>query len=235
MNQAGIDLWRFPLDVGPETVNAALAVLCSDERAHFRQFENSRFAAAYAIRRACRRIILARYLEIEPLEVKVCDTQYGKPELPGQSMKLHFSASHSKDLGILAVSRQYPVGADIECTRPIDVNTLAARIFTPSERLEFDGMETDARNAIMLRAWVAKEALIKGIGIGLDLRDLPLIEISLTPAPEVWKRVNFAGRMRRHGQWYVCTMAPMEGYIISIAASSEATVTVINMQSLIDE
>ena len=77
MNQGGIDLWQFPLDDDPKVVNAALGVLCPDERTQYRQFGNSRLAAAFAIRRAYRRVILARYLEIEPLEVRICDTFSG--------------------------------------------------------------------------------------------------------------------------------------------------------------
>ena len=235
MKQDGIDLWQFPLDGGPKAVNAALGVLCPDERAHFRQFGNTRLAAAFAIRRACRRIILARYLEIEPLEVRVCNTLSGKPEFPEPSAKLHFNASHSNDRGILAITRQFQVGADIERLRSIDANTLAARILSPSERLEFDKAEPDARIAGMFRMWTGKEALVKGIGVGLDLRDLPLIGLPMAPAPEVWKLAEFTGRMRSHGHWHVYSMTPSDGYHISIAAPSETAVTVINAQSLVAE
>jgi 4'-phosphopantetheinyl transferase len=235
MNQTGIDLWQLPLDGGSEAVNAALRVLCTDERAHFRQFGNSRLAWVFAIRRAYRRVILARYLEIEPLEVRVHDTLSGKPEFPDPLTNLHFSASHSNGRGILSVSKQFQIGADIEHLRPIDTNTLAARILSPSERWEFDSVEPDARNSCMFRVWTGKEALIKGIGVGLDLHDLPLIDLPMAPAPGGWNPAGFAGRMRRHGQWHVYSMAPLNGYYISIAAPSEAAVTVINTQGLVAE
>ena len=85
----------------------------------------------------------------------------------------------------------------------------------------------------MFRVWTGKEALVKGIGICLDLRDLPLIDLPMAPAPEVWNSAGFAGRMKRHGQWHVYSMAPSDGYYISIAAPSEAAVKVINAQGLV--
>jgi 4'-phosphopantetheinyl transferase len=235
MTPDGIDLWQFSLTGDRGAVNAALAFLCADERARFRRFGNSRLATAFALRRAFRRVILARYLEIEPLDVRTSDTPSGKPELSGLSTDLHFNASHSKDRGILAVARRFPVGADIERLRRIDTATLAARILSPSERLEFDHAEPEVRGTDMFRIWTGKEALVKGIGVGLDLRDLPLIGLPAIPAPAVWKLAEFGGRMSVHGQWHVCSMAPSEGYFISIAAPTEAAVTVIDAHALVAE
>ncbi len=233
MSGDGIDLWQFPLDGGPEEVNAALAVLGPGERAHFRQFANSRLAAAFAIRRAARRIILAGYLGIEPSEVKTCDAPSGKPGLPGPSPGLYFNASHSKDRGILAVTSRFPVGVDVERLHPIDTKAFAARILSPSERLEFDNAEPDARDAGMFRIWTGKEALVKGIGVGLNLRDLPLISLPLAPAPVVWRPVEFGGRMKVHGRWYVYSLTPSEGYFISLAAPAEVAVTVMDARGLL--
>lgn len=233
MTGDGIDLWQFPLDSGPEAVNAALAVLSPDERARFRQFGNSRLAAAFAIRRAARRMILARYLGTGPSEVPIRDARSGKPGLPGLP-DLHFNTSHSGDLGILAVASRFPVGADVERVRPIDAKALGARILSPSERLEFDHVEPDAHAAGLFRVWTAKEALVKGIGVGLDLRDLPLIGTPIAPAPAVWRAVEFGGRMQVHGRWYVYSLAPMEGYFISLAAPEQATVKMMDARGLLD-
>ncbi len=150
MTGDGIDLWQFALDGDPEAVNAALAVLGPGERARFRQFANSRLAAAFAIRRAARRVILARYLGTGPSEVPIREARSGKPGLPGPP-DLHFNASHSADRGILAVASRFPVGADVERLRPVDAKALGARILSPSERLEFDTAEPDARDAGMFR------------------------------------------------------------------------------------
>ena len=94
MSGDGIDLWRFPLYGGPGTEDAALAFLCPEERAHLRQFGAPQLTAAFTIRRAARRIILASYLRIEPSEVRIWETASGKPELPDTPPGLYFNASH---------------------------------------------------------------------------------------------------------------------------------------------
>jgi len=225
MSVDGIDLWRFSLDGGPKAVNAALAVLCRGERAHFRQFGNSRLAAAFAIRRAARRIILASYLGVEPAEVEMRDTPYGKPELSGNSADLYFSASHSKNCGILAIARQFPVGSDVEHLRPIDTPALAARILSPAERLDFEAIEEGDRNLFMFRIWTAKEALVKAIGIGLDLGDLPLISLPVVWAEDAWQPAELGGWMKTHGSWQVLALAPSPGQFVSLAAPSRVKVT----------
>jgi 4'-phosphopantetheinyl transferase len=233
MNAGGIDLWQFSLDGGPEAVNAALAFLCPGERTRFRQFGNAQLAASFAIRRAARKVILARYLGVDPSDVRTCDAAAGKPELPGPSAGLHFNASHSKNCGILVVTHLFPVGADVEHLRSIDTKALAGRVLSPPERVEFDHADPEDRDAGIFSAWTAKEALVKGIGVGLDLRDLPLITLPFAPAPAVWKLAQFGGRMKVHGQWYVYSLAPSEDYYVSLAAPAEAAVTVMDARGLL--
>lgn len=233
MNSGGIDLWLFSLDGGPKSVNAALAVLCRDERAQFRQFRSAGLAAAFAIRRAARRTILASYLGIEPAEVATRGTSYGKPELSSAPTDLYFNASHSRECGILAVTKQFPLGADVEHLRPIDTQALATRILSPAERVEFDTVAQGDRHACIFRLWTAKEALVKGIGVGLDLRDLPLISLPLAPVASIWRPAGLSGRMNAHGHWHVFSAVSPQGHIISLAAHAAVTVTEMDAPGLL--
>jgi 4'-phosphopantetheinyl transferase len=235
MNADGIDLWQFPLDGGPEAVNAALVFLSREERILFRQFGNAQLAASFAIRRAARRIILARYLGVGPSDVRTRDAPAGKPELTSPSAGLHFNASHSKNRGILAVTRRFAVGADVERLRSIDVKALGGRILSPSERLALDHARPEDRDAGMFRVWTAKEALVKGFGVGLDLRDLPLISVPFAPAPAVWTPARFSGRMKAHGQWYVYSLPPSDDYHVGLAAPAEAAVTIMDARDVLAE
>jgi len=233
MSIDGIDLWQFSIDGGPEAVDAALALLCPIERNRFREFGTAQLAGAFAIRRAARRIILARYLGIDPKDVRISDARFGKPELHGPMAGLHFNASHSKGRGILAVTRRFPVGADVERLRPIDTIALAGRVLSPSERTEFDEAETEDREAGIFRIWTAKEALVKGTGIGLNLSDFPLISLPIASAPAVWRSVQFSGRMQIQKRWYVYSLASSADYYVSLAAPEEAVVTVIDARGVL--
>lgn len=228
-----VDLWQFSLDGGSGSVNAALAILCPHERAQFQRFGNPRLATAFATRRAARRIILAKYLDIEPSEVMISEAPSGKPVLSGPSPGLHFNASHSKDCGILAVSARHPVGADIECPRRICSNALAARILSPSERIEVGELAPDDFDAGVLRIWAGKEALVKGIGVALDLRDLPRINLPVAPAPAAWRQVGLEGRMKVHGRWHVYYPSVSDGCFTCLAAPFEARVTISDARGLL--
>lgn len=233
MSADEIDLWQFPLDGDPNSVNAALGFLCPAERSHFRRFENARLSGAFAIRRAARRIILARYLGVAPSEVRTFDAPTGKPELHGPQAGLHFNASNSKDRGILAVTRQFSVGADIEYRRRVNTLALAKRVLSPPERLEFDHAGTNDREAGIFGLWTAKEAVVKGIGVGLDLGDLPLISLPFVAAPATWKLVQFGGRMKVHDGWFIYSLAPSEEYFVSVAAPAETAVRVIDARRIL--
>jgi len=82
----------------------------------------------------------------------------GKPRLADQS--LHFSLSHSPGMAICAVSRQRPVGADVEKIRPELVDDqVAEQVFCAEERAWIAG---SAERFFQL--WVAKEAIFKAAG-----------------------------------------------------------------------
>jgi phosphopantetheinyl transferase len=233
MSLDGIDLWQFTLDCHPGAIGGFLALLSPEERKRFREYESAEIAHAFAIRRATRRLILAGYLGIEPLEVQTCNSSSGKPEIAEPSPGLHFSASHSSDRGVVAVTRRFPIGVDVERVRKIETRALAARILSAHERVEFEHTNPDDRDAGIFSAWTAKEAVVKGIGVGLDLDDLPQINFQFSRAPAVWAPAHFGGRMAAYSRWYVYALAPSEGCFVSIAAPAKAAVTIVDAHEIL--
>jgi len=86
----------------------------------------------------------------------------GKPRLADQS--LHFSLSHCPGMAICAVSRQRPVGADVEKIRPELVDDqVAEQVFCAEERSWVAGSAER-----FFRLWVVKEAVFKAAGTVWD-------------------------------------------------------------------
>jgi 4'-phosphopantetheinyl transferase len=118
--------------------------------------------ARFIAGRGLLRSILARYLKTDPAEIQFEYSRFGKPELIGGA--LHFNLAHSEDRVILAISKG-PVGVDLEVPRPIsDIDSVAAQVFSAYEMAAWRGLG-DAE--LFLRLWTRKEALLKGIGLGI--------------------------------------------------------------------
>lgn len=98
-------------------------------------------------------------------------TEGGKPYAEGA--RFDFSPTHTAGLVALAIGDCGPIGLDAEAPRGRDVSRLARaadRWFTPAENRR---VQTAIQNrpqeaeAVFLRVWTAKEALVKRTGAGL--------------------------------------------------------------------
>lgn len=98
-------------------------------------------------------------------------TEGGKPYAEG--VRFDFSPTHTAGLVALAIGDCGPIGLDAETPRGRDVSRLARaadRWFTPAENRR---VQTAIQNrpqeaeAVFLRVWTAKEALVKRTGAGL--------------------------------------------------------------------
>lgn len=121
--------------------------------------------ARFRLGRLARRVLLAHYTGTPPAALTFAETPYGKPYLPGAD--LAFNVAHAGDLVAVALARGTQLGVDVEPLRAIpDRDEMAALVFTPAERARL--ALADAPDRAFLDHWTAKEALIKGIGLGLS-------------------------------------------------------------------
>ncbi len=119
--------------------------------------------------------LLAGYLGIPASAVTIDRDIRGKPHLAqsmsgqGDMCRLDFNWSHSGDYALIAISRDGPVGVDIERhgknLRTLD---LARRFFAPSETAALESLSPEARNRAFIGLWCAKEAVLKAAGEGLS-------------------------------------------------------------------
>jgi len=107
--------------------------------------------------------ILASYLEIEPRALEYATLPDGKPILADRA--LEFNLSHSGELALVAVSRELPVGVDLEHPRSFRNQAGMARRICTMRELEHLTQTRDEDE--LLRLWVRKEAVVKATGEGL--------------------------------------------------------------------
>ena len=107
--------------------------------------------------RAALRVVLSRYLGIASADVVFVLGEHGKPFAAGGGVE--FNLSHSGDWAMIAVSREIPVGVDIEAIRDnIDIAKLLTRM---------KEMDLPEGNTALFRRWTEREAKTKAAGMPL--------------------------------------------------------------------
>ena len=125
-------------------------------RFHF-AVDRDHFIAAHG----CLRDIPARYLPIEPGQLSFSNGAYGKPFLSGVSAEggLEFNLSHSRDFALVAVTRNHPVGVDVEYVRrDIPREKIARRFFSEHELSDLLSLPLTRRETGFFNCWTRKEA-----------------------------------------------------------------------------
>jgi phosphopantetheinyl transferase len=131
-----------------------------------RRRDGDRFAS---VRRALRRL-LARYLNVAPLEVELELGPNGKPQLSGPLAHtgLQFNVSHSGDQALLGFRYHAPLGVDLEQERAeVDFDGVARLMFSPSEVDWLGSDNATSKGRPFYQIWSRKEAILKCVGWGL--------------------------------------------------------------------
>lgn len=173
LNHREVHVWSCDLSQYADDRPSFAALLSLDERTRAARFVFERDRHRFTLSHGLLRVILARYLSAEPRGIQFETGPYGKPALRGQSdiaQAIQFNLSHSGTHALIAVALGRAVGADVEWYRPdVDVLKLAQRFFSSGESQAISQAEGDDQQRLFYRYWTAKEAYVKGKGLGLSL------------------------------------------------------------------
>jgi 4'-phosphopantetheinyl transferase len=162
-----VTVQRIALDLDDRDRSRYASLLDAGERARAARFVFDRDRRRFSTARGILREILGRVLEIAPENVDFAYGPHGKPAVQGSA--LHFNLSHSGDDGVVAWSRDLPVGVDIEEVRERDdLLGLARRFFSRTETAAIEMAAPEARLGAFYRCWTRKEALLKATGAGIS-------------------------------------------------------------------
>jgi 4'-phosphopantetheinyl transferase len=164
-----LDLWTIPLD------NDRTGYLAPDEIARAARFHSEKDRRYWTNARLALRATLANYANESPDALRFVASQHGKPALESHP-DIEFNLSHAGDFALIAVSRDAPVGVDIEQIRSnVDIAALLRRLG-----------ETDLPETIpeLYQRWTRREARSKAAGGQLFIAPPPAIHAVDVPAPE---------------------------------------------------
>ncbi|MDR0779464.1 MAG: 4'-phosphopantetheinyl transferase superfamily protein [Pseudomonadales bacterium] len=170
-----VDLWCAPEPAAydPILTQRYATLLSGAERARWQRFVREADRNRFLLARALVRTVLAAYRAMAPQDLEFTADAWGKPHLlplPQEQTPPHFNLSHTQGMAVLAVSRQAPLGVDVErVARVADAEALALRYFAPEEWRALQALPHDERQAHFLRLWTLKEAYVKALGLGLRM------------------------------------------------------------------
>ncbi len=216
-----VHVWCGSLDRPAPLVDELARTLSNDERARSDRFHFDRHRQQFLVARGWLRMLLGKYLQIEPQAVELVYSQRGKPALAEKfNSSLQFNLSHSEDLVVYAVTCDRSVGIDIEYIRPLpDAAQLAQRFFTTRENALLQALPSTQQNTAFFHCWTRKEAYLKACGDGIA-NGLDRVEVSLIPGEPAWL-ISIGNDADLANNWCLQDIAPANGYVGAIAVAGQ--------------
>jgi 4'-phosphopantetheinyl transferase len=213
-----VHVWAATLDLTPAALAASSTTLCAAEIERANRFRLMRDRNRFVAGRGLLRVLLSRYLQIEPRQIEFVYGAQGKPSLGKAFLGsgLEFNLAHSHNLALLAVTNAGPVGVDVERIDPMaDTRQLVARFFSARESAAFDRLPTDLKPAAFFNLWTRKEAWLKATGEGVG-HLLDQVEVSFAPGAPA-RLLSLPGNARTAESWDLYDLSPAPGFAAALA------------------
>jgi 4'-phosphopantetheinyl transferase len=221
-------VWRIALD-DPQAAELYWPVLSADEQARAKRFYTHSLRLQYTVAHGALRHILAGYVGESAESLVFAVGEHGKPHLaPGSAgarSGIEFNLSHSGDLALVAVTRDRPVGVDLErWAEGVDQLELAERFFSPDECVALRRLASSSDQRVsagFFAAWTRKEAYLKATGHGIA-RGLRHFDVSLAPDD---RAQLLADRLDSDAtkKWSMVELVIADGYSGALVAAAPLT------------
>lgn len=159
--------------LAPRSLAGRLAaeVLNGTERARLQKFRRTADAERFLVAHYLKRFFLGMLLGQNPEKVDFVFGKGNKPLLAGA--QCHFNLSHSGNWVALMISKQVPVGVDVEQPSPNRADLPEALVIHPNDRLH-STFEDNSHG--FYSSWTLKEAMSKcdGRGLGMPFNEIRL-------------------------------------------------------------
>jgi 4'-phosphopantetheinyl transferase len=176
-----VHVWRATLAWPQEAADRLKQWLSADERDRMQRFRFEKDRRRYLLGRGLLRLLLGRYLDLAPQDLRFETAAAGKPHLASGQAQLQFNLAHSGDYVMFAITDRCAVGIDVEEIRDdFDAGELAAHFFSSLEQRDLETLTGRSKIEAFFECWTRKEAYVKALGDGLSL-PLDQFDVSLRP------------------------------------------------------
>ena len=218
LSNQDVHVWLTKLNSLTTQVQQMAQCLSENELTRAGRFHFKQDKMRFIVCRSVLRMILGRYLHIEPNRVQFSYGPHGKPyleETVGDGT-LRFNLGHSNDIALCAFTRCREIGVDIEYIRDLpDADQIAYRFFSADEIATLNSLPVSQRPQAFFNCWTRKEAYIKAIGKGLS-QPLDQFEVSLAPGAPA-SLLSVRGAPEEASRWSLKALTPASGYAAALA------------------
>ncbi|HWQ32050.1 MAG TPA: 4'-phosphopantetheinyl transferase superfamily protein [Blastocatellia bacterium] len=217
--QDEVHVWRASLALPAWQLRHLWQILSPEERSRAERFRFAQHRDNHIAARGLLRLILSRYLSLDPAQLRFSYGAWGKPALTAETDgdRLRFNLSHSGELALYAIAEGREVGVDLELMRAdFTEAAVAQRTFSPREFAALSALPASEWTRGFFNCWTRKEAYIKARGEGLSL-PLDQFDVSLAPA-EPARLLRVLSDERETRRWQLKELFPGPAYAGALAA-----------------
>jgi 4'-phosphopantetheinyl transferase len=218
-----IELWAAFHDdeLDPAQEAGYLDLLDAGERAQRERFHFARDRTRYLVTRALVRVVLGRHAPIGPADWRFRAGRHGRPEICNAHVScrgLEFNISHTRGLVVLAVTRDRPVGVDVEHlhARPFTLD-IAERYFAAQELRSIQRLPPAERNRRCFEHWIFKEAYLKARGVGLTA-PLDAVQLAFGDGTDVALSADPVLADERPDRWHLWQLQLSPDHLVAVCA-----------------
>ena len=207
-------IWRADLDLNECFQSSFLKLLSPDEKNRAQKFRFAKNSQNFIVARGILRLLIGKYLEINPAEVSFQYSEFGKPSIANNN-SLQFNISHSQNIALFAFTKKFNIGVDVEFVNPkIEVQDIATRFFSTNEIKNLLALPEKQQTLGFFYCWTRKEAFIKAVGEGLSF-PLDKFEVSLEPnKPAKLLATNW--QPKDVAKWSIYSLSPEPNFVGSL-------------------
>jgi 4'-phosphopantetheinyl transferase len=209
-----VHVWRADLDLNESFQSSFLQLLSSDEKNRAKKFRFKKDCQRFITARGILRLLIGKYLEINPGEISFRYGEFGKPGVASNN-SLQFNISHSQNVALFAFTKKFNIGVDVEFVNPdIEVKEIATSFFSTNEIKNLLALPENQQTLGFFYCWTRKEAFIKAVGEGLSF-PLDKFEVSLEPdKPAKLLATNW--HPKDVSRWSIYSLSPERNFVGSL-------------------
>ena len=212
-----IHIWLCNLNIPNKSISNLKKILSRKELDKADKFHFTKDRNSFVVSRASLKIILSKYINIEPIYVNFIYNKYGKPFLDIKN-DISFNLSHSGRFCVIGITKNSKIGVDIEkINKDFSSLEIAKNYFSVKEYLLLTKLPSSERGKAFFHCWTRKEAFIKAEGKGLSI-PLNSFDVTISEGEAKITRINNKINI---DDWQLYNINVNDEYCAAIATSGK--------------